>query len=105
MILHAGKVEDEIYFLLECGKYVLERGSLLNAIKLELSAKTDASISGRKSKVEGLRVINDKLVVSYVLEGFVSMHYEVFECESMSGYGSFYLSGVSKTRFISEEGA
>ena len=36
---NAGKVEDEIHFLLECGKYVLERESLLNVIKLEVFAK------------------------------------------------------------------
>jgi len=69
----SGKVEDEIHFLLECNVYVLERESLLNVIKFELFADTDASISCRKSKIEGLQVINDKLVVSDVLEGFVSI--------------------------------
>ncbi len=68
-----GKVEDEIHFLLKGSEYVLERDSLLNVIKFELFANTDESISCRKSKIEGLQVINDKLVLSDVPEGFVSI--------------------------------
>ena len=61
--------------MLESDKYLKERESLLRIIKVELfpEMNDDSSLSTPSGnlRIEGLQIVNDKLVFSNILEGFI----------------------------------